>query len=130
MTTHTIEINMDVKCKQCGKGGATPSGLCLACITNTLKGEKRMATIGHNVREGIQKQIGQMLQDYQTELDAAYLGAEDEKLKISLGVDISPGESAEFKIDVSMSFVTRKIKDKGTIFVDEKQGSLFESEAA
>jgi hypothetical protein len=33
----TIEIDMDRKCKRCGKGGATPGGLCMRCITRALK---------------------------------------------------------------------------------------------
>lgn len=28
----TIEINLDEKCKGCGKGGTTQSGYCLDCI--------------------------------------------------------------------------------------------------
>ena len=32
METPTITINMDTPCTECGKGGATPSGLCLGCI--------------------------------------------------------------------------------------------------
>lgn len=32
MGTPTITINMDAPCTECGKGGATQSGLCLECI--------------------------------------------------------------------------------------------------
>jgi len=34
--THTIEINMDVKCRRCKKGGATQNGYCLKCITKNI----------------------------------------------------------------------------------------------
>lgn len=35
-----IHINMDAKCKRCGKGGATDGGLCLKCIAKAItKGE-------------------------------------------------------------------------------------------
>ena len=32
-----ITINLDVKCKRCGKGGATQSGVCLPCFNKALK---------------------------------------------------------------------------------------------
>ncbi len=35
----TITVNMDEKCKECGKGGATPSGLCLVCVVKAMKGK-------------------------------------------------------------------------------------------
>jgi len=34
---YTIHINLDAKCKRCGKGGATPSGICLACAVKAVK---------------------------------------------------------------------------------------------
>jgi len=33
----TIEIDMDRKCKRCGKGGALPTGICMRCLTKALK---------------------------------------------------------------------------------------------
>lgn len=32
-----IHINLDSKCKRCGKGGATDNGVCLPCINKALK---------------------------------------------------------------------------------------------
>ena len=32
-----IRINMDAKCKRCGKAGAMESGYCLACIADRIK---------------------------------------------------------------------------------------------
>lgn len=32
----TIEVDMDRRCIHCGKGGATPSGRCLRCITKLI----------------------------------------------------------------------------------------------
>lgn len=29
----TITIDMDKKCKKCGKGGALPNGYCMNCFT-------------------------------------------------------------------------------------------------
>lgn len=36
MAKYDIKIDLDAKCKRCGKGGATPSGLCLACISKAI----------------------------------------------------------------------------------------------
>ena len=32
-----ITINLDAKCKRCGKGGATQSGVCLLCFNKAIK---------------------------------------------------------------------------------------------
>lgn len=33
----TIDINLDAKCVRCGKGGATPSGICLKCAAKAVQ---------------------------------------------------------------------------------------------
>jgi len=33
---HIISVNLDAKCKRCGKGGATQSGVCMKCITKAI----------------------------------------------------------------------------------------------
>jgi len=35
--TFILTINLDAKCRRCGKGGATPNGLCLACVARAIK---------------------------------------------------------------------------------------------
>jgi hypothetical protein len=37
MSKYDFSINLDAECKQCGKKGATPSGLCLECITKSIR---------------------------------------------------------------------------------------------
>lgn len=36
MTDLVLNINMDKKCAECGKGGATDSGICLKCCTRSM----------------------------------------------------------------------------------------------
>jgi hypothetical protein len=36
MAIPSIEINMDKACVRCGRKGATPGGLCLSCIANSI----------------------------------------------------------------------------------------------
>jgi len=36
--THTIHVNLDAKCKRCGKGGAVNnSGICMGCMAKAIK---------------------------------------------------------------------------------------------
>lgn len=35
--TAIINVDLDKKCHHCGKGGATQSGLCMACIAKAVK---------------------------------------------------------------------------------------------
>ena len=32
-----IKIDLDAKCKRCGKGGATQSGVCLPCFNKAIQ---------------------------------------------------------------------------------------------
>jgi len=44
MATHVINVNENVKCKRCDRGGATDSGLCLECVADNIrKGMKSAA---------------------------------------------------------------------------------------
>lgn len=43
--THTIiVIDLDKKCAECGKGGAMPSQLCIACTTKIIFQKKNPKT--------------------------------------------------------------------------------------
>ena len=37
MDKFILTINTDAKCKRCGEGGATKSGLCMRCIAKAVK---------------------------------------------------------------------------------------------
>lgn len=50
----TIHVDMDRKCPECGKGGATQNGLCLGCITKSMRGRPMKSDLGR----AHQKQIG------------------------------------------------------------------------
>lgn len=51
----TITVDMDAKCKRCGKGGATASGYCLRCVAKMVQEGK----FDHILR----KQPGQKIND-------------------------------------------------------------------
>lgn len=37
MSVFEININLDKKCKRCGKPGAGPGGICLSCVADGIK---------------------------------------------------------------------------------------------
>ena len=37
MTKYQINVNLDAKCKRCGKGGATQGGYCIGCLAKMVK---------------------------------------------------------------------------------------------
>jgi hypothetical protein len=55
MTNLTINIDMDRKCAECGKGGAADSGLCLTCASKTLADKPMRSAIGRAVQRRTQE---------------------------------------------------------------------------
>lgn len=73
-----ITINMDRKCKSCGKLGAADNGLCLKCagerILNKMKAEQRQPLLIKPTPEQITK-LREQLSGFVRE----YIGIEEEK---------------------------------------------------
>jgi hypothetical protein len=46
----TITVNLDRKCAECRKGGATDSGICLACASRALSGRTMRSPQGKAVQ--------------------------------------------------------------------------------
>ena len=38
----TINVDLNKKCAECGKGGAVDNGICLKCTSNAISGKKPM----------------------------------------------------------------------------------------
>jgi hypothetical protein len=51
MAATTIEISMDAKCAECGKGGACQNGLCLGCTTKAISQRTMKSAIGQAVKQ-------------------------------------------------------------------------------
>ncbi len=45
----TINVDMDKKCLECGKGGATQNGLCLSCTAKAIGGRQMKSAQGKAV---------------------------------------------------------------------------------
>ena len=84
-----------------------------------------MATIGEQTLKKAVDLLGGLLFDYEKEIDEAYTKAPG-KFHIGLGLDIEPGQSAEFKISGTIDFISERIKDKAVTMSDEQQMPLFD----
>ena len=42
MANVVLNINMDAKCAECRRGGATKSGLCLGCCAKAMDPKRKM----------------------------------------------------------------------------------------
>ena len=49
----TIDINMDRKCAECRKPGATGSGICLKCTTRAMHDKPLRSELGRAVQKRI-----------------------------------------------------------------------------
>lgn len=53
----TVNINMDKKCLECSKGGATDSGICLPCITKAIRGKPMKSVQGRSAAQRMRAAI-------------------------------------------------------------------------
>ncbi len=82
--------------------------------------------IGKKTMEEIKKSVGELLDIHFTELDAAYIRA-DEGISLTLGVKISPIAPGVHMVKTGISFVTARVKDEIGCKVDEQQEALFKA---
>ena len=57
---HTLTINFDIRCAECGKAGATPSGICLKCVNKALSDRPMKSKQGQVVQERYRKILGEL----------------------------------------------------------------------
>lgn len=69
------------------------------------------------------EQIGGILRMYRTEIDKAFLKADD-ALTVSLGLKFKP-QNGKMEIETSIKFVTDQVKDSAKTLFDEAQEELF-----
>ena len=50
-----LEIDCGKKCVECGKSGATPSGICLKCVSGAMMGKQMKSPQGKIVQRRIWK---------------------------------------------------------------------------
>ena len=117
MTT-PIDVDMDKECGRCHKKGACKNGLCLSCVTDSLKRNK---AIGWLTMFKAKQEIFNMLDEYHKEIDEAYVKADGE-LTVALGLKMSGTRLAgDIEITASINFVESRIKHSVKFVVNEKQ---------
>ena len=52
----TLTIDMDKRCAECGKPGATGSGICLPCATKAMSGKAMRSLAGQAVQRRFAEQ--------------------------------------------------------------------------
>ena len=60
MTDKVLEIDFNKKCAECGKSGATPSGICLKCVTKAMANKPMKSAQG----KAVQRRIWKMQEKY------------------------------------------------------------------
>ncbi len=114
-----IEINQDVKCKECGKPGATQSGLCLRCTANKIKVNPFLKGIYK-----IPPTISDLIENHQKDLEEAWANCGDsEPLSISFSVKMGLKDGRGIS-EVGISFTKEKVKDSCQVEWDPKQMNL------
>ena len=125
MTVYNMEINQDIICKQCGKGGAVKTqnmdefGDCLECAAKNIGRLGMIKTI-----EQIKHEIGNLLDNYHENIKSAY-----EKSGFSIKVDIKIGLERlgqDNTITPTIEFypLPKTKSEKYTVKVNEKQLSI------
>jgi len=131
MTVYNMEINQDILCKRCGKGGAVKTqnmdefGDCLECATKDIIELGQIGGLNmFKTIEQIKCEVGNLLDNYRDNITSAY-----EKSGGSLKVDIKIGMERlgqDNTITPSLEFypLPKTKSEKYTIKINEKQLSI------
>ena len=82
-----------------------------------------MMTIGPKTIEEIGSMTERLVKDYQREIETAYLEAEG-GLAIGFQLKIDPAEYGGIDLEMGINFVAKRIKDKTSSSINEKQMEL------
>jgi hypothetical protein len=126
--TMTLNIDMDAACPQCGKGGAVNHGICLTCVNKNLlkkmKGKTMVSGIGEKTIQEMKRQAEELIDTHKRSLQAAFLKAEDGKMKVGISIAIvQAGE--KLIVESTITYTVEKVSDKQSAFIEENQPGLF-----
>ena len=120
MATHVIEINQDLKCSRCGKGGAIKDqrdGLCMECINKRMKEELKKDRITNEILQEMAADLEKLLLEKQEQIEWAFKHVPD-GFKISIGVNIehTVPPTVEYSVSFPLEPAHEPIqKDKSTL---------------
>lgn len=127
MSKHTLEINTDVKCKQCGKKGAckAKSGeytICLECVNKNM-GELNMK-IGVKTRAKAVELFERILDAHKDSINQTF-SEFDNKLTINIGIGFESAKDHGVNVQVKYKYVEKEVKGLLAEVVDDEQRELF-----
>lgn len=64
----TITIDMDKKCKECGHGGATPSGFCMGCVAKAIGGKTMKTVEGRAFKKVVEADLKRQAKEFKQRL--------------------------------------------------------------
>ena len=119
----TLKIDMEKPCNVCGEMGATKNGLCLKCVTASLKTFRGQA-IGFLTLTRAKTELCALIDEAAKEIDEAYIKAGGD-LTVDLKLKLAGTKMAgEVKVVTSINFVESRFKRTIEVVVNEKQMDL------
>ena len=84
--------------------------------------------IGEKTIEAMIQQTNDLIATHKRGIQKAFIGAEDGKLKVGIGINIVQ-VGQKLSIETAISYVVEKITDKQSGFVEENQVLMFDKKA-
>lgn len=82
--------------------------------------------IGENTIRDVTRRVEGLLRHWQSDINGVL--EDDGKIKIAMPVELAEKQTGVVSVKVGISFVTEKIEDTSSGFIDENQGSLLPAE--
>lgn len=129
MAVYQMEVDENMKCNRCGKGGAIKDqrdGLCMECINKDLKAELKRDRITTEILQEMAGDIEKMLIEEQQQIEWAFKHVPDGfKLSISVNIEHTIPPTAEYNISYPLEPAREPIqKQKVTLKKVIGQGEL------
>ena len=125
MKKATFTINSDVKCKQCGKGGAAKTanmddyGICIECATLNM-GKLNNMKIGPKTRKKAVELFERILNEHQESINQTFSDFGN-KLGINIGIVFESEKDRGVNVSVKYKYVEKEVKGILSEIVDEEQ---------
>ena len=121
MTENKIEIDMNAPCTKCGQMGAMQNGVCMECAAKSIPDIGERLIVESLVSAS--KQINGLLAIYSDKIRKAYLVAEEGKMSIGIGIELSPSDEIAdaVKVKAKINFIESRVKDESVARVSAQR---------
>lgn len=115
-----VNIDMNKPCVKCGQMGATGSGVCVECASESVVNWERL--VGEALAAG-NANVHKLLTEHLPQVYRAYLMSEDRKLSIGISMELAPSDEMPNTIVVrsKINFIESRIRDEKTTRVSAQQ---------